>query len=63
MLMNSLDRLYALGAINDLSQLTKLGRRLAEFPLSPSLSKTILESASLKYKCLDQILSICAMLS
>lgn len=53
--------LYALGALNDRGDLTKLGRKMAEFPLDPMLSKTLISSE--KYKCIDQIITICSMLS
>ncbi len=43
------------------AELTKLGRRMAEFPVDPMLSKMIL--ASEKYGCSDEILTITAMLS
>ena len=36
-------RRYALGALNDKGELTKLGRRMAEFPLDPMLSKTLIQ--------------------
>jgi len=36
--------LYALGALNDKGELTKLGRKMAEFPLDPMLSKTLISS-------------------
>ncbi|KAI9495488.1 P-loop containing nucleoside triphosphate hydrolase protein [Zychaea mexicana] len=54
-------QLYALGAFNDQGQLTKLGRRMAEFPMDPTLSKAIV--ASEKYGCTEEVVSICAMLS
>eukprot|EP01130_Rhizamoeba_saxonica_P009796 TRINITY_DN3996_c0_g2_i1.p1 TRINITY_DN3996_c0_g2~~TRINITY_DN3996_c0_g2_i1.p1 ORF type:complete len:490 (-),score=108.47 TRINITY_DN3996_c0_g2_i1:30-1499(-) len=60
-LIRALEQLYALGALNDRGALTKLGRRMAEFPLDPLLSKTIL--ASEKYSCSEEILTICSMLS
>lgn len=60
-LIRALEQLYALGALNDRGELTKMGRRMAEFPLEPMQSKTLL--ASEKYKCTEEILSICAMLS
>ena len=60
-LIRALEQLYALGALNDHGKLTKLGRRMAEFPLEPMLSKSVL--ASEKYKCTTEILSMCAMLS
>lgn len=60
-LIRALEQLYALGALNDRGELTKLGRKMAEFPLDPLLSKMIL--ASEQYKCSEEIVSICAMLS
>ena len=39
-LMRALEQLYALGALNDRGELTKLGRRMAEFPCDPMLSKS-----------------------
>src|SRR5262249_55616114 len=41
-LMRALEQLYALGALNDKGQLTKLGRRMAEFPGDPMLAKTLI---------------------
>jgi len=60
-LMRALEQLYALGALNDRGELTKIGRRMAEFPVDPQLSKTILNAET--YGCVDQILTICSMLS
>ncbi|KND01288.1 uncharacterized protein SPPG_03097 [Spizellomyces punctatus DAOM BR117] len=60
-LIRALEQLYALGALNDRGELTKLGRRMAEFPLDPMLSKTII--AAEKYGCTDEIVSIISMLS
>ncbi|XP_068106514.1 pre-mRNA-splicing factor ATP-dependent RNA helicase DHX16 [Hyperolius riggenbachi] len=60
-LVLALEQLYALGALNHLGELTKLGRRMAELPVDPMLSKMIL--ASEKYNCSEPILSIAAMLS
>ncbi|XP_063933776.1 probable pre-mRNA-splicing factor ATP-dependent RNA helicase mog-4 [Zophobas morio] len=59
-LIKALEQLYALGALNDRGELTKTGRRMAEFPLDPMLSKSLL--ASEKYKCSEEILSIVSML-
>lgn len=42
-------------------ELTKLGRRMAEFPLDPMLSKTLI--ASEKFGVSEEIATICAMLS
>jgi len=60
-LLKALELLFALSALNKLGELTKVGRRMAEFPLDPMLSKMIV--ASDKYKCADEIISIAAMLS
>ncbi|XP_025072805.1 pre-mRNA-splicing factor ATP-dependent RNA helicase DHX16 [Alligator sinensis] len=60
-LVLALEQLYALGALNHLGELTKMGRKMAELPVDPMLSKMIL--ASEQYKCTEQILSIAAMLS
>ncbi|KAJ7645547.1 pre-mRNA splicing factor [Mycena polygramma] len=60
-LMRALELLYALGALNDRGELTKLGRRMAEFPVDPMLSKAIISSE--KYVCTDEVLTIIAMLS
>ncbi|XP_059639588.1 pre-mRNA-splicing factor ATP-dependent RNA helicase DEAH1-like isoform X2 [Cornus florida] len=60
-LLKALELLFALSALNKLGELTKVGRRMAEFPLDPMLSKMIV--ASEKYKCSDEIISIAAMLS
>ncbi|CAN6655353.1 pre-mRNA-splicing factor ATP-dependent RNA helicase-like protein Prp2p [Trichomonascus vanleenenianus] len=56
----AMEHLYALGALNDRAELTKTGRQMAEFPTSPNLAKAIL--ASDKYDCVDEVLSIVAML-
>lgn len=41
-LIRALEQLYALGALNDDGDLTKLGRRMAEFPCDPMLAKAII---------------------
>lgn len=51
--MRALELLYALGALNDRGELTKLGRRMAEFPVDPMLSKAII--ASENYECTDEV--------
>jgi pre-mRNA-splicing factor ATP-dependent RNA helicase DHX16 len=60
-LMRALEQLYALGALNDKGQLTKLGRRMAEFPGDPMMAKTLIMAE--KYHCTEEIVSIVAMLS
>ena len=61
MLSRSLEQLYALGSLNDRGDLTRLGRKMAEFPIDPMLSKCIIMSET--YKCIDQIITICSMLN
>ncbi len=60
-LIRALEQLYALAALNDEGDLTKLGRRMAEFPLDPMLAKCIVTSTD--FKCVEQVVTIAAMLS
>ncbi|KAK4343910.1 hypothetical protein RND71_037004 [Anisodus tanguticus] len=60
-LLKALELLFALGSLDKDGKLTKMGERMAEFPLDPMLSKMIV--ASDKYKCSAEIISIAAMLS
>jgi pre-mRNA-splicing factor ATP-dependent RNA helicase DHX16 len=59
-LIRALEQLYALGALNDRGELTKLGRRMAEFPMDPQLSKMLILSSG--YGVSEECLSIAAML-
>ena len=60
-LIGALESLFALGALDEEGLLTRLGRKMAEFPLDPSLSKMLILSVDLG--CSDEILTITAMLS
>lgn len=60
-LVGALESLHALGALDEEGLLTRLGRKMAEFPLEPSLSKMLILSVDLG--CSEEILSITAMLS
>ncbi|KAG8629091.1 hypothetical protein KVT40_002956 [Elsinoe batatas] len=60
MLIRSLEQLYALGALNDKGELTKIGRQMAEFPTDPMLAKAVL--AADKEGCVEEVLSTIAML-
>ena len=51
---------YALGALNQAGELTKLGRKMAEFPCDPQMSKAIVKAE--KYKCTEEVITIMAML-
>ena len=60
-LIMALEQLHSLSALDDEGLLTRLGRRMAEFPLEPSLSKMLIMSVHLM--CSDEILTIVSMLS
>ncbi|KAG1330457.1 Helicase [Cocos nucifera] len=59
-LIYAMEQLYSLGALDEEGLLTKLGRKMAEFPLEPPLSKMLLASVDLG--CGDEILTIIAMI-
>ena len=61
MLIRALEQLYALGALNDRGELTKMGRRMAEFPADPQLAKSIIVAE--KYDAVADVLIIGAMLN
>ena len=60
-LVGALESLYNLAALDEEGLLTRLGRKMAEFPLEPNLSKMLIMSHELG--CSDEILTIVAMLS
>lgn len=60
-LITALEMLYALSALDEEGLLTRLGRKMAEFPLEPQLSKMLIAAVDLG--CSEEILSIVAMLS
>ena len=60
-LLNALEQLYNLGALDDEGLLTRLGRKMAEFPLEPPMSKMLIASVDLG--CSDEVLTVVAMLS
>lgn len=60
-LVSAMHALYALGALDDDGFLTRLGRKMAEFPLEPALSKILLYACEIG--CSEEILTIVAMLS
>ncbi|WWD09444.1 hypothetical protein V865_007568 [Kwoniella europaea PYCC6329] len=59
-IIRSFELLYALGALNHKGELTRMGRRMAEFPVDPMLSKAIINSEN--YKCTHEVLTIISML-
>lgn len=60
-LIMALEQLHSLSALDDEGLLTRLGRRMAEFPLEPNLSKMLIMSVHLQ--CSDEILTVVSMLS
>ena len=60
-MIHALELLHTLSALDDEGLLTRLGRRMAEFPLDPNLSKMLIMSVNLQ--CSDEILTIVSMLS
>ncbi|KAL2457832.1 RNA helicase family protein [Forsythia ovata] len=60
-LEDALKQLYLIDAINEDGSVTSLGRIMAELPLEPSLSRTLLEANDCG--CLSQALTVAAMLS
>jgi pre-mRNA-splicing factor ATP-dependent RNA helicase DHX38/PRP16 len=57
----SMYQLWILGALDNTGELTPLGRKMAEFPLDPSLSKVLIMAESLG--CSAEVLTIVSMLS
>eukprot|EP00933_Yihiella_yeosuensis_P000422 TRINITY_DN10064_c3_g1_i1.p1 TRINITY_DN10064_c3_g1~~TRINITY_DN10064_c3_g1_i1.p1 ORF type:complete len:1136 (+),score=282.77 TRINITY_DN10064_c3_g1_i1:138-3545(+) len=60
-MINSMESLWTLGSLDDEGMLTHLGRKMAEFPMEPQLSKMLLTSIDLR--CSDEIMTVVAMLS
>eukprot|EP00899_Mesostigma_viride_P013186 jgi/Mesvir1/21869/Mv04246-RA.1 len=60
-LLSAMEQLYNLGALDEEGLLTRLGRKMAEFPLEPPMSKMLL--ASIDLGCSEEVLTIVAMLS
>ncbi|OQD75204.1 hypothetical protein PENDEC_c008G00691 [Penicillium decumbens] len=58
----SLFELWALGALDNLGELTHLGRRMTPFPMDPPLAKLLI-TASEEYECSEEMLTIVSMLS
>ncbi|RKU47189.1 DEAH-box ATP-dependent RNA helicase prp22 [Coniochaeta pulveracea] len=60
-MLTALEELYALSALDDEGLLTRLGRKMADFPMEPSLAKVLIMSVDMR--CSDEVLSIVAMLN
>ena len=60
-MLTALESLYALSALDDEGLLTRLGRKMADFPMDPPMAKMLIASVDLG--CSEEVLSIVAMLS
>ncbi|KAL7721642.1 RNA helicase [Entamoeba marina] len=60
-LVSALHHLYAIGALDDNGSLTRLGRRMAEFPLEPPLAKMLIAAEQLG--CTEEAVTVVAALS
>nr|CAH8824939.1 unnamed protein product [Trichobilharzia regenti] len=60
-LVAAMETLHGLSALDDEGLLTRLGRRMAEFPLEPMLSKMLIMSVHLQ--CSEEVLTVVSMLS
>ncbi|XP_076357902.1 ATP-dependent RNA helicase l(1)G0007 isoform X2 [Tachypleus tridentatus] len=60
-MLNSMYQLWILGALDNVGNLTPLGRNMVEFPLDPALSKMLIVSCEMG--CSSEILIIVSMLS
>ncbi|XHF97963.1 Pre-mRNA-splicing factor ATP-dependent RNA helicase PRP16 [Aspergillus wentii] len=58
----SLFELWSLGALDNLGDLTPLGRSMTPFPMDPPLAKLLI-TASEEYGCSEEMLTIVSMLS
>ncbi|KAK9276177.1 hypothetical protein L1049_005708 [Liquidambar formosana] len=60
-LEHALKQLHLIDAIDENGSITSVGRTMADLPLEPSLSRTLMEAN--EYGCLSQALTVAAMLS
>lgn len=60
-MVTALELLYQLGALDNEGLLTRIGRKMADFPLEPSLAKMLMYSVDVG--CSEEILTIVAMLT
>ena len=60
-IINSMYQLWVLGALDNIGDLTPLGRKMSDYPMEPSLAKMLL--VSVDYKCGAEMLTIVSMLS
>lgn len=60
-MIKALEELYALEALDDIGELSSIGKQMAEFPLDPTYAKLLI--SSVKYMCPLAMIDIISMLS
>ena len=60
-ILNAMYQLWILGALDNKGNMTDLGKKMAEFPLDPSLSKILITAQ--QFGCTEEALTIVSMLS
>jgi pre-mRNA-splicing factor ATP-dependent RNA helicase DHX38/PRP16 len=60
-ILNAMYQLWVLGGLDNLSDLTPIGEKMAQFPLDPSLAKMLIMSEDLG--CSEEVLTVVSMLS
>ncbi|KAJ3862517.1 P-loop containing nucleoside triphosphate hydrolase protein [Lentinula novae-zelandiae] len=60
-ILNSMYQLWVLVALDDVGDLTSIGRKMSEFPMDPSMRKMLI--ASVEYNCSSEMFTIVSMLS
>ncbi|KAF8139755.1 pre-mRNA splicing factor [Boletus edulis] len=60
-IINSMYQLWVLGALDNVGDLTPVGRKMSDFPMEPSMAKMLI--VSVDYKCSAEMLTIVSMLS
>ena len=61
LMVRALEELFNLEALDDSGYLTTLGKRMSQFPMEPTLSRSLI--ASVKNNCTEELITIIAMLS
>ena len=60
-ILTSMFDLWALGALDNMGELTDLGQKMSAFPMDPSLSKLLITAE--EYGCSEEMITIVSMLS
>ena len=60
-ILTSMFDLWALGALDNLGELTELGKKMSAFPMDPSLSKLLITAE--EYGCSEEMITVVSMLS